>query len=138
MRKHGRQWPLFKYVGNQNKYPGAIILQTTLWSSGALALPPFIFIGQRMGESDDIKSHEYGHLLQYTILSFLVLNLLLGYLLYLAIIGLPSIISAYIAYQNSTYFHQNLYTEKSANQLSYWMQGRPNLWNFISYPVYWK
>ncbi len=136
--KHHSNGPLFRYIGNQSKFPGALILSSSLWSSGALALPPFIFLGHRSSTNEDLKSHEYGHLLQYVILSLLFFSLVFGYVIYLAIIGLPSIISAYIAYQNSTYFHQNLYSEKSANQLSYWMQGRPNFWNFISYPVYWK
>jgi len=130
--------PLFKYVGNQSKYPGAIILQTSLWSSGAVALPPFIFLSHGSGTDEDLKSHEYGHLLQYIIISLLFFSPVFGYVIYLAIIGLPSIISAYVAYQNSTYFHQNLYTEKSANQLSYWIQGKPHQWNYVSYPVYWK
>ena len=134
----GGQPPLAKYVGDQVKYPGAIILETSLMSGGAVTLPPFVFTAPGRGKNEDLMRHEYGHILQYGGLSFLSGSLITGYGLYLTGIGVPSVFSAYKANTDPNYRHQESYTEQTANQLNYWFQGMPTNWNHTKYPVYYK
>jgi hypothetical protein len=130
--------PLAKYVGNQSKYPGAIIIETSLMSGGAVTLPPFVFTAPGSGNNQDLMRHEYGHILQYGGLSILSGSPVTGYGMYLLSIGVPSIFSADKSNNDPSHFHQGTYTEKSANQLSYWFEGMPANWNDTKYPVYYK
>ena len=124
------------------KYPGAIIIETSLVARGAaVALPPFIFVSEGKVGDHDLLRHEYGHLLQFLLFCILFFSFTFGYIFYLVAIGLPSVASAYYASKYPAYIHQSLYTEKFANQLSYWVFckiGKGKAWNYIQYPVYWK
>lgn len=129
--------PFLKYAGNQVEYPMAIILETKIMpKSSAIALPPFILTSTEMGKNRELMRHEYGHFLQYAVFCLLSLDFLMGYLLYLVVVGLPSVLSAYQASRNMYHFHQGTWVEKSANQLSYWFKRKPSNWNFSCYPLY--
>ena len=140
----GTELPLFKYAGDQSKYPGAIVVETSLMSRGAVTLPPFVFTAPGRGKNQDLMRHEHGHILQYVGLSVLSGSPVTGYGLYLLGIGVPSIFSADKANNDPNHFHQGTFTEKSANQLEYWFLGRPADWKHTykdgkpAYPVYWK
>lgn len=131
--------PLTTY---QSKYFGAIIIETSLVARGAaVALPPFILVSVGKANDQDLLRHEYGHLIQFLIFCIFFCSFTFGYIFYLAAIGLPSVASAYYASKYPAYIHQSLYTEKFANQISYWVFckiGKGKAWNYIQYPVYWK
>jgi|GEM_PF-2288571 len=130
--------PLFKYAGDQSKYPGAVVIETSFMSGGGVTLPPFVFTAPGGGSNQGLMRHEHGHILQYGALSVMSGGPITGYGLYLLGIGVPSIFSADKANNNSNHFHQGTYTEKSANQLEYWFQGMSTNGDHLRYPVYWK
>jgi hypothetical protein len=130
--------PLFQIKILGASYLGTCIVATRLMKSGAIALPPFVITAHDNVGNHDLMRHEYGHFIQYLLLVLCSWSFGKAYLLYLFLIGIPSIVSAYVAQKNKSYFHQGLYTEKSANQLSYWFHHKPHTWNFEKYPVYWR
>ena len=115
------------------RYGGAVVIRSSwMQGGGAVTLPPFIIIDKSDPDVKGTVRHEYGHILQNQILSLFPG----GMMNYYAAIGLPSLISAGMSDSNME--HQQNFTEKSANQLSYWFHGKPADWNFTVYPVYSK
>jgi hypothetical protein len=114
-------------------YGGALVIPSSwMQGGGAITLPPFIIIDKNDPDKKGTIRHEYGHILQNQILSLFpggMVNYYIG-------IGLPSLISAGMSDSNME--HQQNFSEKSANQLSYWFHGSPADWNFTIYPVYSK
>jgi len=107
--------PLFNYIGNQSKYPGTLIFETSLLNRGqGMTLPLVIFVGPKASSS--LIKHEYGHTLQYMQLSLLNLNPITGAGYYLLGIGIPSLWSA----GTDPAQHSNFWTEKWADYNSDW------------------
>lgn len=129
--------PSVNFVGLNSNYPGAIIIESSSMPTGSgVTIPPFIVVSPGYGNNTTLLDHEYGHILQFIQLGGL-LNPSMGYALYLLIIGGPSLYSAWQAGQDVGHDHDQFYTEKWANQLSYWLQGSPSNWDFDANPVYW-
>ncbi|NNV55035.1 FG-GAP-like repeat-containing protein [Limnovirga soli] len=118
-------------------YPGTITMQGPF--QGGITFPPLILIENGFETPVDILDvyrHEYGHFIQFGLMVASTRNLKTSYLMYLGMVGIPSLISANHANQDNTYNHQNFWTEKSANSLSYFFRGSPSDWNHNDYPVY--
>lgn len=118
---------LANYVGKFEDVPYFTSTLGELKNHAALALPGIgIFI-----HPDDVKNipllrHEYGHLLQAR---------KWGTFFFYRTIALTSIISAIRSNCNSTFIHQDTWTEWTANKLSYEFFKRPKDWNLKTYPI---
>ena len=93
----------------------------------AMAIPGIgIFVGKKHINNIDLLRHEFGHILQYR---------KWGWLKFWTNIVPKSIRSASIANKDSTHKHMHLWTEWTANQLSYHYFNKPTDWNHRSYPI---
>ena len=122
------QLKISSYFYFKGFYKGVPVWETEFCSNGeAITLPPLgIFMTPNAYNNDkDILYHEYGHILQSYLLGSITR--------YYFVIGINSVISTQIANK-----HQESWTEKTANQLSYWIKGKPLTWNFNDFPVYFR
>ena len=117
---------ILRFVGY---FENVAIYELDLWknNSRAVALPGFgIILGK--GQFKTAKStlrHEYGHILQAKKWGKLF------FYFFVATISVRSAIS-------KKYYHQDTWTEWTANILSYEYLNKPKDWNFIFFPLKFK
>lgn len=102
-------------------------LNTKSFNRGsAITIPGIgIFLGLKQINNTGLLRHEFGHILQYR---------QKGILFFWFRIAPVSLLSAFKTRINNTHIHMFIWTEWSANRLSYDYFGQPEDWDTLRFP----
>jgi len=93
----------------------------------AITIPGIgIFVGLRQINNINLLRHEFGHILQYR---------QKGFLFFWFRVAPASLLSAFKTSINKKHIHMHIWTEWSANRLSYDYFGQPGDWDAIRFPL---
>jgi len=103
-------------------------LNTNRFNRGsAITIPGIgIFLGVKQINNTGLLRHEFGHILQYR---------QKGVLFFWFRIAPASLLSAFKTSINKKHIHMHIWTEWSANRLSYNYFGQPEDWDTIRFPL---
>jgi len=103
-------------------------LNTSRFNRGsAITIPGIgIFLGLKQINNTGLLRHEFGHILQCR---------QKGVLFFWLKIAPVSLMSAFNTSINKKHIHMNIWTERSANRLSYDYFGQPEDWDTIRFPL---